>query len=77
LTPHDPHLKGARYPGGFNPRAYQVKIRFQNVPFKRVNLRRYGGGDRADVFEMPLRCLLGDVGGRAAGVRLVTLNTKP
>jgi hypothetical protein len=40
-------------------------------------LRRYGGGDRADVFEMPLRCLLGDVGGRAAGVRLVTLNTKP
>jgi hypothetical protein len=40
LTPPDPQLKGAWYPGGFNPCTYQVKTRCQNVPFKR-NLRRY------------------------------------
>jgi hypothetical protein len=34
LTPPDPQLKGAWYPGGFNPRTYQVENRFQNVPFK-------------------------------------------
>jgi hypothetical protein len=34
LTPPDPQLKGAWYPGGFNPGTYQVKNRFQNVPFK-------------------------------------------
>jgi hypothetical protein len=34
LTPPDPQLKGAWYPGGFNPRTYQAKHRFQNVPFK-------------------------------------------
>jgi hypothetical protein len=34
LTPPDPQLKGAWYPGGFNPCTYQVKNRFQNVPFK-------------------------------------------
>jgi hypothetical protein len=31
LTPPDPRLKGASYPGGFNPRTYQAKTRFQNV----------------------------------------------
>jgi hypothetical protein len=41
LTPPDPQLKGAWYPGGFNPRAYHVETRFQNAPFKWVNLRRY------------------------------------
>jgi hypothetical protein len=35
LTSPDPQLKGAWYPGGFNPCTYQVKTRFQNVPFKR------------------------------------------
>jgi hypothetical protein len=28
LTPPDPRLKGAWYPGGLNPRTYQVKNRF-------------------------------------------------
>jgi hypothetical protein len=41
LTPPDPYLKGARYPGGFNPCAYRVETRFQNVPFKWVNSLRY------------------------------------
>jgi hypothetical protein len=40
LTPPDPQLKGAWYPGGFKPRTYQVRNRFQNVPFK-CNLHRY------------------------------------
>jgi hypothetical protein len=39
LTPPDPQLKGARYPGGFNPCAYHVQIRYKIVPFK-CNLRR-------------------------------------
>jgi hypothetical protein len=34
LTPPDPQLKGARYPGGFNPCTYQVKNRFQNFAFQ-------------------------------------------
>jgi hypothetical protein len=34
LPPPDPQLKGAWYPGGFNPCTYQVKTRFQSVPFK-------------------------------------------
>jgi hypothetical protein len=45
LTPPDPQLKGAWYPGGFNPCAYRVKTRFQNVPVK-CNLRRYTPGRR-------------------------------
>jgi hypothetical protein len=42
LTPPDPYLKGAWYPGGFKPCTYQVKNRFQifPAPFK-CNLRRY------------------------------------
>ena len=40
MTPPDPQLKGAWYPGGFNPRTYRVKTRFQNVPVK-CGLRRY------------------------------------
>jgi hypothetical protein len=33
--------RGAWYPGGFNPcTTYQVKNRFQGLPFKWVNLRR-------------------------------------
>jgi hypothetical protein len=43
LTPPDPRLKGAWYSGGFNPCTYQVKNRFQNVPFK-CNLQRYPVG---------------------------------
>jgi hypothetical protein len=35
LTPPDPQLKGAWYPGGFKPCTCQVKTRFQNVAFKR------------------------------------------
>jgi hypothetical protein len=31
LTPPDPQLKGAWYPGGFNPCTYQVKNRFQSL----------------------------------------------
>jgi hypothetical protein len=34
LIPPDPQLKGAWYPGGFNPRTYQVKNRFRNFPFQ-------------------------------------------
>jgi hypothetical protein len=40
LTPPDPQLKGAWFPGGFNPCVYRVRTRFQNVAFK-CNLRRY------------------------------------
>jgi hypothetical protein len=40
LTPPDPYLKGAWYPGGLNPCTYQVKTRFQDLPFK-CNLHRY------------------------------------
>jgi hypothetical protein len=40
LTPPDPQLKGAWCPGGFNPCTYQVKKRFQNLPFK-FDLHRY------------------------------------
>jgi hypothetical protein len=46
LTPPDPQLKGAWYPGGFNPCAYHVENRFQNVPFKMQLLRRYVAGRR-------------------------------
>jgi hypothetical protein len=41
LTPPDPQLKGAWYPDGFNPCAYQVKTRFQSFPFKWVKSYRY------------------------------------
>jgi hypothetical protein len=43
LTVPDPQLKGAWYPGSFNPCTYQVKNRFQNVPFK-CNAHRYNKG---------------------------------
>jgi hypothetical protein len=49
-TPPDPQLKGAWYPGGFNPCTYQVKNRFQKLPFK-CNLHRSyteGGGYDGD-----------------------------
>jgi hypothetical protein len=39
LTPPDPTLKGA----WFQPSTYEVKTRFQNVPFK-CNLHRCSGG---------------------------------
>jgi hypothetical protein len=42
LTSPDPQLKGAWYPSGFNPCTYQVKNRFQSLPFK-CNLYRYSG----------------------------------
>jgi hypothetical protein len=44
LTPPDPYLKGAWYTGGFNPWTYQVKKRFQILPFK-FNSHRYVLGD--------------------------------
>jgi hypothetical protein len=43
LTPPDPQLKGAWYPGGFNPRTYQVKTRFQSL-LSKCNLCCYGVG---------------------------------
>jgi hypothetical protein len=43
LAPPDPQLKGAWYPGGFNPRTYQVKNRFQTLRTK-CNLHRYTWG---------------------------------
>jgi hypothetical protein len=48
LTPPDPQLKGAWYPGGFNPCTYHVKTRFQSVPFRFINVRRYGEGGGGD-----------------------------
>jgi superfamily II DNA/RNA helicase len=56
LTPPDPQLKGAWYPGGFNPCTYQVKTRFQNEPFKWVNLHRYAMG-----FEPQLKEIFGEL----------------
>jgi hypothetical protein len=50
LTPPDPQLKGAWYPGGFNPCTYCVRNRFQSLPFT-VNLHRYSearGDERVD-----------------------------
>jgi hypothetical protein len=41
LTPPDPQLKGAWYPGGFNPRTYQVRNRFQNLGFQNATCYRY------------------------------------
>jgi hypothetical protein len=43
LTPPDQQLKGAWYPGGFNPCTYQAKTRFQAL-LSNSNLYRYGGG---------------------------------
>jgi hypothetical protein len=50
LTPPDPQLKGRLvprwYPGGFSSLApIKWKNRFQDVPFKWVNLRRYATVD--------------------------------
>jgi hypothetical protein len=42
LTPPDPQLKSAWYPGGFNPCTYQVKTRFPKCAFqKKCNVHRY------------------------------------
>jgi hypothetical protein len=41
LTPPDPQLKGAWYPGGFNPCTYHAKNRFQSFAFQIQNLHRY------------------------------------
>jgi hypothetical protein len=46
LTPPHPYLKGAWYPGGFNPRTYQVKTPVSRFAFQSCNLRRYGEGIR-------------------------------
>jgi hypothetical protein len=48
LTPPDPQLKGAWYPGGFNPCTCQVKNRFQNEPFK-CNLAPLQKGGRGEI----------------------------
>jgi hypothetical protein len=42
LTPSDPQLKGAWYPGGFNPAPIKWKTRFQNVQVQRAPLHRGG-----------------------------------
>jgi hypothetical protein len=39
LTPPDPQLKGARCPGGFNPRAFHAKTRFQSLGFQNAACR--------------------------------------
>jgi hypothetical protein len=70
LTPTDPQLKGAWYPGGFNPRTYQVKPRFQNVPFK-FNLYRY---DEAQ-FDEEGTLKVGDTGGGGRGLSLTCLRS--
>jgi hypothetical protein len=46
LTPPDPQLKGARYPGGFNPCTYQAKKPVSKFCLSQVhnNLHRYNGG---------------------------------
>jgi hypothetical protein len=44
LTPPDPQLKGARCPGGFNPRAYQARNPVSKFAFKWGSLRRYDAG---------------------------------
>jgi hypothetical protein len=50
LTPPDPQLKCAWYPGGFNPCTYEVKTRFQNLPFSKCNLYCYfAGGVRHNI----------------------------
>jgi hypothetical protein len=41
LTPPDPQQKGAWYPGGFNPRTYQVKNPVSKCAFQVHNLHRY------------------------------------
>jgi hypothetical protein len=62
LTTPDPQLKGAWYPGGFNPCTYQVKNRFQNVPFKWVNSHRYNAdGRKVTPSTMVGRCTLNQV----------------
>jgi hypothetical protein len=57
LIPPDPQLKGAWYPGGFNPRTYRVKNRFQNVPFKR-NLHHYAAVKMAGISAASLKPFL-------------------
>jgi hypothetical protein len=41
LTPPDPQLKGAWYPGGFNPCTYQVKKTVPKFAFQVHSLHRY------------------------------------
>jgi hypothetical protein len=45
LNPPDPQLKGAWYPGGFNPRTHQVKTRFQSLPFTKMQHLRRSSAD--------------------------------
>ena len=68
MTPPDPQLKGAWYLGGFNPCTYQVKTRFQTVPFK-WNLHRYSTVFfRHSVEELEGKCRrLDDLAAGAAG----------
>jgi hypothetical protein len=44
LTPPDAYLKGAWYPGGFNPCTYQVKTRFHKVCFRNATCTGYCEG---------------------------------
>jgi hypothetical protein len=61
LSPPDPQLKGAWYPGGFNPCPDRVKTRFQDVPFKtQRNVRRYCEDENANNYEVGL-CTLNQV----------------
>jgi hypothetical protein len=41
LTPPDPQLKGAWYPGGFNPCTYQVKKPVSKLCLSNATVRRY------------------------------------
>ena len=41
MTPPDPSLKGAWYPGGFNPCTYQVNNPVSKFAFQVHNLHRY------------------------------------
>jgi hypothetical protein len=67
LTPPDPQLKGAWYPGGFNPCTYQVKKTVSKRAFHQMQLaplrrdsrkkgkrRRVGRGDHVRSFRQGL-----------------------
>jgi hypothetical protein len=53
LTPPDPNLKGAWYPGGFNRCTCRVENRFQGFAFLKRNSHRYaeGGGAHREAAE--------------------------
>ena len=54
LTRPDPWLKGAWYPSSFKPCTYQVKTRFQNVPYKLRSLCGSPAASLAHTFCVPI-----------------------